>query len=175
MCFLNRAVIVFAIVFAVLSVFPPMSAQASGQQRLVAAYEAWEAYVFNEDGGKVCYMASQPGNATGNYTKRGDPFALITHRPSENSRDVFSYVAGYPYKEKSEVSLKIDDREFLLFTDEETAWARDSKTDRQISEAIRNGKTMVVKGTSARGTLTTDTYSLKGSASAYKRISEECR
>jgi invasion protein IalB len=170
MRFLSRLLVCVAVLS-----LAPFSAHASGQQRLVAAYEAWEVYTFTENGNKVCYMASQPGNATGNYTKRGDPFALITHRPSDNTRDVFSYIAGYPYKEGSQTKLKIDDQEFLLFTQGETAWAPDSETDRKIAEAIRNGKTMVVNGTSARGTLTTDTYSLKGSTSAYKRISEECR
>ena len=151
------------------------SAYASGQQRLIAAYEAWEAYVFMQDGGKVCYMASQPGNATGDYTRRGDSFALITHRTSDNTRDVFSYIAGYPYKKDSPVILKIDDQQFELDTIEDIAWAKNAEQDKKIAEAIRNGKTMVVKGTSSRGTLTTDTYSLKGSASAYKKISEECR
>lgn len=151
------------------------TAHASGQQRLVAAYEAWEAYVFMEGGSKVCYMASQPGNATGDYTKRGDSFALITHRPADGTRDVFSYIAGYPYKKDSAVILKIDDKEFELYTHEDTAWAKNAEIDRQIAQAIRDGKTMVVKGTSSRGTLTTDTYSLKGSTSAYKKISEECR
>jgi hypothetical protein len=158
-----------------LSIIPFISAHASGQQRLVTAFEAWEVYVFTENGNKVCYMASQPGNATGEYTKRGDPFALITHRPSDNTRDVFSYIAGYPYKEGSQTTLKIDDQEFLLFTQDETAWAADAEADRKIAAAIKDGKTMVVKGTSAKGTLTTDTYSLKGSTSAYKKISEECR
>lgn len=120
-------------------------------------------------------MASQPGNAEGDYTKRGDPFALITHRPADNTRNVFSYIAGYPYKAGSETVLKIDDQEFTLFTQDEIAWAPDADTDNKIAEAIQKGSSMVVTGTSSRGTLTTDTYSLKGSSSAYAKISEECR
>lgn len=140
----------------------------------MSAYDAWEAYVFDENGSKVCYMASQPGNAEGNYTKRGDSFALITHRPADNTRNVFSYIAGYPYKAGSEVVLKIDEQEFKLFTQDETAWAPDSETDNKIVDALKNGKTMVVNGTSTRGTKTKDTYSLKGSTKAYEKITEEC-
>ena len=146
----------------------------AGEQRLMSAYDAWEAYVFDENGSKVCYMASQPGNAEGNYTKRGDSFALITHRPADNTRNVFSYIAGYPYKAGSEVVLKIDEQEFKLFTQDETAWAPDSETDNKIVDALKNGKTMVVNGTSTRGTKTKDTYSLKGSTKAYEKITEEC-
>lgn len=153
--------------------FLPTIAHA-GEQRLMAAYDAWEAYVFEENGHKVCYMASQPGNAEGNYTKRGDSFALITHRPADNTRNVFSYIAGYPYKAGSEVVLKIDEQEFKLFTQDETAWAPDSETDTKIAEALKNGKSMVVTGTSTRGTNTKDTYSLKGSTKAYEKITKEC-
>ena len=34
---------------------------------------------------------------------------------------------------------------------------------------------MEIKGTSSRDTLTTDTYSLKGSAAALKKIDETCK
>jgi hypothetical protein len=153
--------------------FLPITAHA-GEQRLMSAFDAWEAYVFDENGSKVCYMASQPGNAEGNYTKRGDSFALVTHRPADNTRNVFSYIAGYPYKAGSEVVLKIDEQEFKLFTQDETAWAPDSETDNKIMDALKNGKTMVVSGISSRGTKTKDTYSLKGSTKAYDKITEEC-
>lgn len=159
-------------VFAFCAVVGPKAM--AGEQRLLAAYDAWEAYMFTEDGNKVCYMASQPGNAEGNYTKRGDPFALITHRPADNTKNVFSYIAGYPYKSGSEVTLKVDDQEFKLFTQDETAWAPDAETDGKIADAIKNGTKMVVTGTSSRGTVTTDTYSLKGSTKAYERITDEC-
>lgn len=143
--------------------------------RLVGAYDAWEAYVFTEDGKKVCYMVSQPGNKEGDYTKRGDPFALVTHRPGDNTRDVFSYITGYTYKPGSEVVVTIDDKKFVLFTHDKTAWAPDAETDRKIAEAIKSGKSMRVVGTSNRDTLTTDTFSLKGSGKAYERITRECR
>ncbi len=147
----------------------------AGEPRLMAAYDAWEVYLFTEDGHRVCYMASQPGNREGNYTKRGDSFALITHRPADHARDVFSYVAGYPFKSGAPVRLVIDAQEFVLTPHKGTAWAPDSAMDSTISKAIRTGKDMKVLGTSARGTLTTDTFSLQGSGKAYEQISQECR
>ncbi|MCC6598853.1 MAG: hypothetical protein IT559_08690 [Alphaproteobacteria bacterium] len=149
--------------------------QANTQPRLMGAYDAWEAYSFTENGQKVCYMATQPGNKEGDYTKRGDPFALITHRPAENSRNVFSYITGYDYKPGSAVTVFIDDQKFMLFTKGNTAWAPDAQNDNQIVEAIKKGSGMKIVGTSSRGTTTTDTLSLKGSGKAYERISQECR
>lgn len=142
--------------------------------RELGTFGKWSAYVFTEDGNKVCYMASKPDKDEGDYTKRGDIFALITHRPAEGTKNVFSYIAGYPYKAGSDVTVKIDSNSFTLFTQDETAWAPDATTDNKISNAIRKGSKMVVKGKSKRGTLTTDTFSLKGSAAAHDAISKEC-
>jgi hypothetical protein len=134
----------------------------------------WSAYTFTEDGNRVCYMASQPTRAEGNYTRRGDIFALITHRPSEGTRNVFSYIAGYTYKPGSDVTVTVNGKKFTLFTQDDTAWTPDTETDAAIVDAIRKGSTMVVKGTSSRGTVTTDTFSLKGSSATHKLISQKC-
>lgn len=147
---------------------------AASEPKLMARYGDWEAYVFTENGHKVCFMASQPQKKQGNYTKRGEPFALITHRPADNTKDVFSYITGYTFKAGSQVTVTIDDKDYTLVTQDDTAWGPDSETDKSLAAAIRDGSKMVVKGTSSRGTLTTDTLSLKGTTKAYKRISSEC-
>lgn len=164
----------YIFIFVLCLFLAPFQAQA-GQPRLMATYGDWEVYVFYEGDNKVCYMASQPKLQQGDYTKRGDPFALITDRPAENTRDVFSYITGYTYKAGSEAVVSIDGTEFALFTQDETAWAPDADTDKKLAAAIREGSKMVVTGTSARGTLTTDTFSLSGSSKAYERMSDECR
>ncbi len=134
----------------------------------------WSAYTFIENGNRVCYMASQPIKAEGNYTSRGDIFALVTHRPAEGTKNVFSYIAGYSYKPGSDVTVTAGDKKFILFTQDDTAWTADAETDEAIADAIRKGSNMIVKGTSSRGTQTTDTFSLKGSGSAHKLISQKC-
>ena len=146
----------------------------ASEPRRIGTFGDWAAYTFMENGNKVCYMASQPKTAVGNYTQRGDIFALITHRPAENTKDVFSYITGYPYKPSSEVTIQANGRTFKLFTQDETAWAADAAADRALTGAIRAGSKMVVKGTSKRGTLTTDTFGLSGSGKAYQTISQEC-
>jgi invasion protein IalB len=152
----------------------PFQAQA-GQPRLIKTFSKWTAYVFIENDSKVCYMASRSNRATGNYSKRGEEFAIITHRPSEGTKNVFSYIAGYTYKPGSEATVDIDGQVFSLFTQDDAAWAPDAETDEKLTEAIRKGSKMVVKGTSERGTETVDTFSLAGSGGAYDAISKECR
>ncbi|SER64037.1 hypothetical protein SAMN05421690_104711 [Nitrosomonas sp. Nm51] len=149
------------------------SVQAS-EPVLLGQHGDWTAYTFMENNGKVCYMVSQPKKDEGDYTKRGDIFALVTHRPAEESKNVFSYIAGYTYKAGGEVTVKVNNQTFTLFTQDDSAWAPDQGTDNQLAEAIRRGNTMVVQGTSSRGTQTTDTFGLNGSSAAHKEISEAC-
>lgn len=119
-------------------------------------------------------MASKPENQEGDYSKRGEIFALITHRPAEGTKNVFSYITGYTYKAGSDATVDIDSDHFVLFTQDDTAWAPDAETDEKISQGIRKGTKMTVRGTSSRDTQTEDTFSLKGSSGAYDKISEEC-
>lgn len=91
----------------------------AAEPKLIGQHGDWTAYMFMENNSKVCYMVSQPKKSEGNYTKRGDVFALITHRPAEKSRNVFSYVAGYPYKSGSEVTVTVNNQNFRLFTQDD--------------------------------------------------------
>ncbi len=149
----------------------PAQAQSA---KTLGKFGNWSAYEFTENGSKVCYMAAQPAKAEGNYSKRGDVFLLVTHRPAEGSKNVLSYMAGYSYRSGSTPKLKVDGQEFGLFTQGETAWAPDAATDEKISAAIRKGSSLVVNGVSARGTETKDTYSLKGSGAAHDAINKAC-
>ena len=146
----------------------------AGQPRFLQAFGAWDTYVFNEDGGKVCYMASRPKKDEGKYTKRGEIYAYVTHRPGEKTRDVFGYVAGYNYKAGADVKVVIDGKSTVLFTQGDKAWALDEESDKALAQAIQKGSSMVVHGVSSRGTKTKDTFSLKGSGKAYQAITKEC-
>ncbi|AKH38944.1 MULTISPECIES: invasion associated locus B family protein [Nitrosomonas] len=142
--------------------------------KLIDEFNDWTAYVYLEGNNKVCYMVSKPKKQEGNYNKRGDVFALITHRPAEKSKNVFSFVAGYPFKKDSEVTVSVGNQNIKLFTQNETAWAPDEETDNRLTNAIRSGNSLVIKGMSARDKTTTDTFGLKGSSAAYSAISKEC-
>lgn len=136
---------------------------------------AWKALTFEEDGrGKVCFMTSKPEKQEGKFTKRGDVAVFITHWAADGTRDVVSVSIGYPFKSGSKLTVTVDGRDYAMATDGEMAWAADSATDKAITDAIRKGSKMAVKGTSQRGTLTTDTYSLKGTGDAYAAITKAC-
>lgn len=162
------------IVFSLLALLVFTAPALASEQKEIGTFGVWSAYVFEENGGKVCYMAAKPEKAEGKYSKRGDIVAMITHRPAEGTKNVFSYMAGYGYKKGSDVNLTIDSKKFTLFTQNDMAWAADAGADMNIAEAIKKGTKMVVKGSSGKGTETKDTFSLKGSTKAFEAITTAC-
>ena len=82
--------------------------------------------------------------------------------------------AGYTYRKDSEVIAEIDGQKRSLFTDAATAWGYDAKSDRALVKAMRSGRELVIKGTSSRGTLTRDVYSLSGFTAAHRAINKAC-
>lgn len=147
---------------------------AASDPKLIDVHKDWETYKYNEKSGKVCYMVSAPTASTGKYTYRGDIRAMLTHRPGDASKNVFSFKTGYSYKANSNATLKIGNKKWKLFTDQDTAWAKTEKDDNEIAAALQNGSKMTLEGKSSRGTYTKDTFSLKGTMSAYKAISTAC-
>lgn len=151
------------------------AAAASMVPTLLGEYDDWTAYFYKDASGLNCYMASTPKKDEGKYTKRGDIYVVVTHRPNDKSFDVVNINAGYMYKTGSKVIVKIGDKTFdKLFTSGDKAWATSDKTDKEIVDAMKRGSRMIIHGTSGKGTNTKDTYSLKGFSQAYKAISRKC-
>jgi invasion protein IalB len=162
--------------FLSLAALPAATGQVHAQQpKQIGTYNAWSAFTYQENGGIVCYMVSEPTKDEGDYTRRGKIYTLVTHRPAKKSLGVVSVIAGYQYKEGSEISVNIGGTTYRMFTVDDHAWAATAQEDKQLVEAMRKGATMVIKGASSRGTETTDTYSLSGFTRAYEEISKACK
>jgi hypothetical protein len=152
----------------------PAGAAESPKAELIGDFKGWSAASFEEADGKGCFMVSAPAKSEGKYSKRDPVFVHVTHRPAVGTRDVVSFTAGYVYKPGSEAKLTIGNDSFTLQTREGAAWAYDDALDAKLVEAMKKGSRMVIEGTSSRGTLTRDTYSLEGVTPAYEAITKAC-
>lgn len=153
-----------------------VAAQAAEQPKMIGEYGDWVAWTYNDRGNVICYMSSAPKKDEGKYTKRGDIYTIVTHRPSEKSFDEVSFVAGYTFNTKAPLTVKIGNQTFKnTFTEGDKGWMRTSDEDTKIVAAMKRGERMIVDGQSSRGTATKDTYSLKGFTSAYQAISAKCK
>ncbi|MSP66903.1 MAG: hypothetical protein EXQ96_02160 [Alphaproteobacteria bacterium] len=147
------------------------SAAAEVEPQRIGAYRDWETFAYVDGSEKVCYSASRPVKAEGNYTKRGDIHLVVARRVGG---DEISVYPGYVYKKDSEVQIAIGPEKFQLFTHEGSAWTKNPDHDKLLLTAMRKAGDMVVVGTSSRGTVTTDTFSLRGLTQALEEAERAC-
>jgi invasion protein IalB len=153
-------------------------AHAQNGPKALGTFDAWTAIELAEKSGKVCYMVARPTKSQPEGAKRGDILLTIMHRPAAKQRDEVSFQSGYPFKPDAPVMIETEKKTFELFTKPETdaegAWSRDAAMDKALIEAMKAGNSLTVKGTSARGTDTVDTFSLTGFTKAYVEIGKAC-
>lgn len=162
-----------SIIALLLSPLLTMAAIAQSPEFL-GSFQDWNVYAFQEDGQKICYMASEPKKQEGNYTRRGNPAILVTRRPGPRPADEVSVQPGYSYLEGSEVETQVGDRKFMLFTRDEHAWTKSEDADKGLINAMKRGSKMTVRGTSTKKTFSLDTYSLLGFSKAYEAMVQAC-
>lgn len=151
-------------------------ASAADKRELLGSYRNWDALVITHDSGdKTCYIISTPTQVRPVGASRGDIYTTITIRPRVRIVDEVNIIVGYPLRAASEVTASIGGRRFKLFTEGNGAWLRTPAEDAQMVQAMRAGNSLTVKGTSARGTNTTDQYSLLGFTAAHNAIKEACQ
>ena len=145
------------------------------ESKELAKFNDWSAFAEGEGKNLACMAVSKPKKAEGNYSRRGDVFAIVTHLPGQNKWNEFSIVAGYNYQPNSNPDVTIGDMKFQLFTSGSRAWSFSPSEDEKIVKFLKNSMKMKVVGTSSRGTITSDTYSLVGFSKAYQKINEACK
>ena len=148
----------------------------AAQPQVLSESGDWTAWTYSDGGNLICYMSSTPKKDEGKYTKRGDIYVIITHRPAEKSFDEVSFIAGYQFKSGAPMTIKIGNKTFKnTFTEGDKAWMVSNAEDKNLIAEMKRGSRMIVDGISSRGTATKDTYSLKGFTSAYNTITAKCK
>jgi hypothetical protein len=90
-------------------------------------------------------------------------------QPTTDSFSHSAVVDGKTWPMKS-----IPDDPSTPIKDDEAAWLASMDDEPAFVEALKAGATLVVHGTSTRGTETTDTYSLAGVTAAMGAIDKAC-
>ncbi len=151
---------------------PPLAAQTA---QALGQFRDWGAYVSGSGSDRTCFILTQPKDMEPKNVNRGDVFFYVTIRPSQGVRNEVSVITGYTYQANSTVTAEIGSDRFTLFTNQDAAWLDNAAEEARLIAAMRAGQTMVVRGTSSRGTNTVDQYSLFGVSAALDRAAQECQ
>jgi hypothetical protein len=144
---------------------------------LLGQYGEWGAYTASPAGKKVCFAIAKPTSSQTNPPDRprNPTYMFISSRPAEKVSNEVSIIIGYPFKPGTEASAAVGSTTYALYTQQDGAWIKNAAEEAQMVDAMRAGQSAVVKGVSAKGTQSTDTFSLKGLAQALDRVGQECK
>jgi hypothetical protein len=156
---------------------PEPPAPGGVQPLLLGRYAEWGAYTATGGSGKVCYALATPSTTrtTPPNRPRNPVYMFISTRPAENVHNEISVVIGYPFKPDSEVNVEIGNNKFIMYTKADGAWVANPAEEARMVETMRKSADIVISGMSARGTQSTDRYSLKGLSQALDRTAKECK
>jgi hypothetical protein len=129
------------------------------------------------NGKKVCFALAKPSSSKTNPPNRPrDPaYAFVSTRPSEKVTNEVSVMIGYPLKPGSESTLEVGGASYAMYTQGDGLWIKNAAEEARMVDAMRKASDVVVKGVSAKGTETTDTFSLKGLSQALDRLAQDCK
>ena len=158
--------------FALGATLPPAVAQ---QAQNLGTFSAWTAWKGTDANGEMCYISSQPQSTAPDGVNRSPIHFLIIHRKGLGTKNEVQTLIGYPFNSSnSNASATVDGKSFPMVTEGEAAWLASSADEPNFVAALKAGSTLIVKGTSQRGTNTTDTYDLGGVTAAMTEIDKAC-
>jgi hypothetical protein len=157
---------------------PAATAAAGGAEpTLIGQFGTWGAYSATPNGRKVCFALAKPSSSKTNPPNRPrDPaYAFVSTRPAEKVVNEVSIMIGYALKPGSESSLEVGGAAYAMYTQGDGLWIKNAAEEEQMVAAMRKSAEVTVKGVSAKGTETTDVFSLKGLSQALDRLAQDCK
>ena len=153
------------------------AAAGGAEPTLIGQFGTWGAYTAAPNGKKVCFALAKPSSSKTNPPNRPrDPaYAFVSTRPAEKVANEVSIMIGYTLKPGSESSLEVGGASYAMYTQGDGLWIKNAAEEDRMVEAMRKAADVTVKGISAKGTETTDVFSLKGLSQALDKVAQDCK
>jgi len=121
-----------------------------------------------------CYIGSSPIKSDLSEEKKRGKNYILVYKIIGSEENIIQIEAGYKYNLNKKINVKIDNTNFDFYSTEdssETAWTND---DTKVIYAMKKGLVLTLTGESTRGTITNDTYTLKGFTNAVNLLNKDC-
>ena len=166
----------------------PKTDAPAAKPELVGTYGDWS--VFHSQSGKtrICYTLAQPKDRAPDDLKRDPAYAFISQRPAESVRNEVSFIMGFDVFAPSDESddskdkkkkfvaptASVGDTSFDLLPKGANLWVKNAAQENDLIAEMRKGGKLIVKASSKKGNVTTDTYSLAGFGQAVDKAAKDC-
>jgi hypothetical protein len=145
------------------------------QMQNLGTFSNWTAWKGTDANGEMCYISAAPRDTEPDNVRRSPIHFLVIHRKGLGTRNEVQTLIGYPFNSSnSNASATVDGKTYPMVTEGEAAWLASTADEPGFVDALKAGSTLVVKGTSQRGTATVDTYDLGGVTAAMAEIDKAC-
>jgi hypothetical protein len=156
---------------ATLAIATLFAAPAAAQSvQALGDFRDWAAYSASDGTGQVCFALSKPTEISPPVDGYTQGYLYLTNRPGEGIANEINLVAGFNFAPDQPATLTIGGTSFDLFTQKDAAWLLDATQADNLAGAIRAGSTLTIEGTSEKGILVTETFSLSGATAASRAI-----
>ena len=146
---------------------------------MLGVFGNWTAYSAGSGSSLTCYALSKPRATRPAGTKRGPIYLMVSDWPSRKVKSEPQVIFGYQAKEGAPAALDVGRDKFTFFIrnngKEGSAWLQQLGDNSRLFSAMQDGVSVVALGTSARGTKTSDTYSLSGFGDALAKAHAVCQ
>ncbi|NVD44048.1 hypothetical protein [Qipengyuania atrilutea] len=133
-------------------------------------FSGWAA--FRDSEVPRCYAIAKPKPTKLEHDY--DPYVTVGTWPRSKVRNQVHFRMAREMSPKTTISLRVGKRSFLLTGGGGDAWARDRTMDAAIVAAMRSAETMVVRARDASGKPFSNTYLLRGAATAIDAATVAC-
>jgi len=158
---------------AIMALAPAAQAQ---QATELGTFNAWTAWQAADATGTICYISSTPQKTEPAGVNRDPIHFMIIHRKQMGVKNEVQTIVGYPLNTtNANASASVDGKSYPMVAEGSAAWLASTGDEGGFVSAFKAGNSLVVRGTSQRGTNTVDTYSLSGATAAMNAIDAACK
>ena len=161
---MRRSALVLILTAFIVAPAAAQSVQALGE------FRDWAAYSASDGAGQVCFAMSKPQDVAPPVDGYGQAYLYLTNRPAEGISNEVNLVAGFNFAPDQPATLTVGGTSFDLFTQKDAAWLLDATRNDDLAGALRAGSTVTIEGTTEKGILVTETFSLSGATAASRAI-----
>ena len=121
-----------------------------------------------------CYIGSLPIKSDLSETKKRGENYILVYKIIGSDENIVQVEAGYKYNLEKDIVVKIDNSSFKFYSTKDSSETACTDDDSEVIYAMKKGLELVLSGQSSRGTITNDTYTLKGFTSAINNLNKDC-
>lgn len=137
----------------------------------LGVFENWGA--FRDPNPNRCYAIAEPEDGQSS-NGQWRAFATIAHWPARKVRSQVHFRLSRERRANGALQLRIDDRRWNLTGGRFDAWAPTARHDAFIVAKLRSAQSMTISYVTTTGRTASDTYALKGAATAIDAAALGC-